>query len=276
MKQRLDALLVTRGLCENRTRAQARIMAGEVYVNGKRVEKAGHPYPVDCLIHIKEDSNPYVSRGGLKVARALEDFRVSIQDRVCLDVGASTGGFTHCLLTMGARKVYALDVGKGQLHWQLRQDPRVICLEGINARYLSEQQLGQRVELVTIDVSFISLQLVLPAIKTVVESHADVLALVKPQFEAGRHHAERGSGVIREPAIHTDVLWKTVKFAARHGWKINGLTHSPLVGPKGNLEFWLWLKPCDETMQQQDWSRDCCEQVVRRAHAALGRKVHNI
>ncbi len=272
MKQRLDTLLVARGLCETRTQAQARIMAGEIYVNGRQALKAGHQYPVESLIHLKEPGNPYVSRGGLKLAGALERFPVSVKDKICLDIGASTGGFTDCLLTMGAQKVYAVDVGRGQLHWRLRQDPRVVCMEGTNARYLDACQLGRCVDLVVIDVAFISLRLILPAVRRVVTSEADVLALVKPQFEAGRHHVEKGGGVIRDPRTHTQVLCQMVAASQALGWRVKELTHSPLLGPKGNMEFWLWCDLLHGDDEHPVWDETACKELVTRAHAVLGQE----
>jgi len=238
-KERLDVLLVRRGLAGSRSRAQQLIMAGEVSVNGRPVTKAGTRVPVDAHVSVRRPL-PYVSRGGLKLAAALERFGVDPAGRVAADVGASTGGFTDVLLTRGAVRVYAIDVGYGQLAWKLRQDPRVVVMERTNARHL--EALPEPVDLVTVDASFISLRLLLPAVRKWLRPEGEVIALVKPQFEAGREEVGRG-GVVRDPAVHRRVLRELVAWARARAWRVLGLTASPLRGPAGNVEFFLWLSP---------------------------------
>jgi len=243
VKLRLDQLLVARGLAESRTKAQALIQAGQVLVNGQLRDKPSTLVPEDALVELKRGPR-FVSRGGEKLAAALEAFRIDPQGKVCLDVGASTGGFTDCLLQHGAGRVHAVDVGKGQLHWKLRNDPRVVVHEGVNARYLSFDEIGEQVDLATVDVSFISLRLVLPPLVGIVRPCGDVIALVKPQFEAGRSQVGRG-GVVRDPAVHEQVLAQLVGWVKKNlGWSVRGAIPSPLLGPAGNVEFFLHLAPC--------------------------------
>lgn len=252
LKKRLDALMVERGLVESRAQAQRLIMAGQVRVNGDVALKSAVSVPDTAELTI-DQGPPFVSRGGEKLAAALLAFHLSPSGRVCADVGASTGGFTDCLLQNGAACVYAIDVGKGILHWKLRQDPRVVVMEETNARYL--ESLPQAVRLVTIDASFISLKVLLPVVKGWFDRRSvpsaeqiqplvpagDVLALVKPQFEAGRAQVARGDGVIRDPQVHRQVLHHVLEFASQQGYTIKGLIRSPLLGPKGNTEFLAWL-----------------------------------
>jgi len=238
-KERLDKLLVARGLAESREQAQRMIMAGWVLVDGQPATKPGHKITPEADIHVKEQL-PYVSRGGHKLAAALDAFHVSPEGWVCADIGASTGGFTDVLLQRGAARVYAIDVGYGQLHWRLRNDPRVIVMERVNARYL--QGLPEPVQLVTIDASFISLRLLLPAARRLLAPGGQIIALVKPQFEAGKDRVGKG-GVVRDPAVHRQVLTDIVDWAAAHDFGPQGLVPSPILGPKGNREFLLWLKP---------------------------------
>jgi len=250
-KVRLDVLLVERGLAESRAKAQAMIMAGQVRVAGQVSLKPATAIPADSLLTV--DSGPrFVSRGGEKLDAALEAFDIDVTGFVCADVGASTGGFTDCLLRRGAAKVYAIDVGKGILHWKLRNDPRVVVMEETNARFV--ESLPEQVSLLTIDASFISLKILLPVIKKWLfplasfsnegktkEERSDVIALIKPQFEAGRKDVSRGDGVIRDPEIHKQVLLDVLGFAQKEGFQIRGLIKSPLLGPKGNAEFLVWL-----------------------------------
>ena len=246
-KERLDVLLVERGLAETRTRARAAIMAGEVRVNGERVDKAGTPVPRDAQIEVAAPM-PYVSRGGFKLAGALDTFGVAVAGRVCADVGACTGGFTDVLLQRGAARVYAIDVGQGQLDWKLRQDARVVVQERTNARYV--ESLAEPVELVVIDVSFISLRLILPAVARWLTPAADVVALIKPQFEAGPESVGKG-GIVRDPAVRRRVLADVLGWAAGNGWGVSGLVRSSLVGTDGNVEYLVWLRlggaPADAT-----------------------------
>jgi 23S rRNA (cytidine1920-2'-O)/16S rRNA (cytidine1409-2'-O)-methyltransferase len=242
-KVRLDQLLTQKGLADSRSQAQALIMAGRVLVNGQPATKAGVQLSPQATVSLKEEA-PYVSRGGEKLAAGLDAFHIDPAGAVCADVGASTGGFTDLLLQRGAARVYAIDVGYGQLAWQLRQDARVIVMERTNARYL--EALPQPVSLVTVDVSFISLKLILPAVRRWLAEPALVVALVKPQFEAGRDQVGKG-GVVREPAVHRQVLAGVVAEAARLGLSLLGLIPSPLLGPAGNREFLVglgWQSPC--------------------------------
>lgn len=267
MKPRLDTLLVERGLAPTRNRAQALVLAGLVFVDGRRAERAGTRVSPDSSLEVRGAPHPYVSRGGVKLAHALAEFKVPVAGRVALDVGASTGGFTDCLLQHGARRVYAVDVGYGQLAWKLRQDPRVVCLERTNARYLQRSALGELAELVTADVSFISLRLVWPALAAVTVPGADVLSLVKPQFEAGRHRVGR-RGVVRDGAVHREVLLSLLAAAPATGLEPVDLTFSPLLGPEGNIEFWLYLR-AGGSATGADWPGRV-ETVVALAHRSLG------
>jgi 23S rRNA (cytidine1920-2'-O)/16S rRNA (cytidine1409-2'-O)-methyltransferase len=237
-KTRLDLLLVERGLAETRSKAQAIIMAGQVRVNGQMVDRAGAAYAPEVLLEV--DSGPrFVSRGGEKLLGALEAFPVNPGGLTCADVGASTGGFSDCLLQHGAAKIYAIDVGKGILHWKLRSDPRVIVMEATNARYV--ESLPEPVQLVVCDASFISLKTLLPVFARWLSADANVITLIKPQFEAGRRDAAKGEGVIRDPAVHQRVLLDVLNFAIETGFGLRGLIRSPLLGPKGNSEFLAWL-----------------------------------
>ena len=264
-KLRLDVLLVERGLAESRAKAQALIMAGQVRIADQVALKPATP--VDSESTVTVDTGPrFVSRGGEKLDGALEAFQLDVKDMVCADVGASTGGFTDCLLQRGAAKVYAIDVGKGILHWKLRNDPRVVVMEETNARYV--ESLPEKVDLVTIDASFISLKILLPVVKSWIaksnsyrqaredrkeklnlsalgglrgEKDTEIIALIKPQFEAGKKDVSRGDGVIRDPEIHKQVLLDVLSFTQNAGFSIRGLVKSPLVGPKGNVEFLVWM-----------------------------------
>ena len=245
-KTRLDVLLVERGLAESRAKAQAMIMAGQVRVSDQVTLKPATAIPADSILTI--DSGPrFVSRGGEKLDAALDTFHIDVTGLTCADVGASTGGFTDCMLQRGAGKVYAIDVGKGILHWKLRNDPRVVVMEETNARYV--QSLPEPVSLATVDASFISLKILLPVVgRWLEDSHekgdkgqGEIIALIKPQFEAGKKDVARGDGVIRDPEIHRQVLLDVLAFAQTEGFQIRGLLKSPLLGPKGNTEFLVWL-----------------------------------
>ncbi|MBQ7871882.1 MAG: TlyA family RNA methyltransferase [Oscillospiraceae bacterium] len=235
-KERLDVLLTEKGLCDSRSRAQALIMSGEVYVNGQKCDKAGTAVDVEADIEVRGNVCPYVSRGGLKLEKALRDFGVDPTGYVCSDSGASTGGFTDCLLQKGAKKVFAIDVGYGQLAWSIRTDPRVVCMERTNIRYVTPEQLGEPLDLSVIDVSFISLKIVLPAIKALLKPTGQVLCLIKPQFEAGKEKVGK-KGVVRDPAVHAEVLENFLALAASLDLTVRNLTFSPVKGPEGNIEF---------------------------------------
>lgn len=235
--ERLDKLLFDKGLAPSRERAQSLIMAAKVLVEGKVAAKAGHRVPCDSHIQVIEEAIPYVSRGGLKLEHAIRSFPIEVAGKTAMDVGASTGGFTDCLLSFGARKVYAVDVGYGQLALKLRNDPRVVVLERKNIRYLAADLVPESIALATIDASFISLKLVLPAVMNFLESGAVLISLIKPQFEAGRAEVSKGAGVIRDPEVHGKVCEGVAEFAAALGFRILGTIGSPILGPKGNREF---------------------------------------
>ncbi len=264
IKKRLDVLLTEQMYADTRSKAQAIIMAGQVYVNGQKADKPGTSYEETVQIEVRGDTCPYVSRGGLKLEKALRDFGVKPEGFVCSDSGASTGGFTDCLLQQGARKVFAIDVGYGQLDWKIRSDPRVVVMERTNIRYVTPQQLGEPLDLSVIDVSFIGLEIVLPTIKTLLKPECgQVLCLIKPQFEAGKENVGK-KGVVREPKIHQMVLDRFVALANSLGFTILGLTHSPVKGPEGNIEFLGHLTLADMHGIVPDTAK-----VVADAHEAL-------
>lgn len=240
-RTRLDRWLVEHGHAATRQEAQAAILAGEVTVDGRVVDKPGVAVPEGARVEVRGPAHPYVSRGGVKLAHALRTFGVDVRGRVAVDLGASTGGFTDCLLQAGAARVYAVDVGRGQLAWRLRTDPRVVCLEGVNARYLTPEQVDGPHDLVTVDVSFISLRLLWDVIARLLRPGGDVIALVKPQFEAGRGRVGRG-GVVRDPAVHAEVLREVLGRALRASLAPVGLVPSPLRGPAGNIEYLAHLR----------------------------------
>lgn len=246
-KERLDVLLVNRGLAESREKAKRTIMAGIVYVDGQKEDKAGSTFDPESEIEVRGNVLPYVSRGGLKLEKAIREFGVSCEGKVCLDIGASTGGFTDCMLQNGAVKVFAIDVGHGQLDWKLRNDPRVVCMEKTNIRYVKPEDIGEKAGLVSIDVSFISLQLVLPVVKTLIAEDCQVVCLIKPQFEAGREQVGK-KGVVRDKAVHVEVIEKTITAAYALGFMLKELTFSPIKGPEGNIEYLaeLMLRPDTE------------------------------
>ena len=262
-KERLDVLLVSLGLAESRAKAQATIMAGEVYVNGQKADKSGMEVDITSNIEVRGSACPYVSRGGLKLEKALKNFGVDPTGYVCSDSGASTGGFTDCLLQQGASKVFAIDVGYGQLAWKIRNDPRVVVLERTNIRYVTLEDLGEPLDLSVIDVSFISLGLVLPVVKTLLKPTGQVLCLIKPQFEAGKDKVGK-KGVVRDPAVHEEVLQNFISLAKSLDFTIRNLTFSPVKGPEGNIEFLAHL-----SMQPGEDSYLAPGDLVAQAHAAL-------
>jgi len=241
-KRRADQLLVDRGLAESRQRAQALILAGLVYAGERRIDKSGEPIADDTEIEVRGRDHPWVSRGGVKLAHALDRFAIDVAGLVALDIGASTGGFTDVLLTGGAAKVYAVDVGRGQLAWKLRQDPRVVAHEGVNARYLTAGEIPEPVDIVTCDASFIGLATVLPSALALAKPAALLVVLVKPQFEAGPKSVGKG-GVVRDPEIHRAVCESAASWVgAQPGWSVVGIVESPLTGPAGNREFLLYAR----------------------------------
>ena len=263
VKKRLDVLLTEQGYAENRTKAQAIIMSGIVYADGQKADKPGTAYEETVSIEVRGGACPYVSRGGLKLEKALRDFGVKPEGFVCSDSGASTGGFTDCLLQQGARKVFAIDVGYGQLDWKIHSDPRVVVMEKTNIRYVTPEQLGEPLDLSVVDVSFISLKIVLPAIRALLKPTGQVLCLIKPQFEAGREKVGK-KGVVREKSTHVEVLQGFVELADSLGFHILGLTYSPVKGPEGNIEFLGHLSLNDVPGICPD-----VVDVVEQAHAAL-------
>lgn len=240
MKKRLDVLLVEKGLMESRQKAQAVIMAGQVYVAGQKVDKAGSPTAEDAPIEIRGGGLKYVSRGGYKLEKAMAAWPITLEGRTCADIGASTGGFTDCMLQNGASRVYAVDVGYGQFAWKLRQDPRVVCLERTNARYLTAEQIPDPLDFFSVDVSFISLSLILPPLKALMKENGQGVCLVKPQFEAGRDKVGK-KGVVRDKKVHLEVLEHFFDHAAAAGFTVRGVTWSPIRGPEGNIEYLGWL-----------------------------------
>jgi 23S rRNA (cytidine1920-2'-O)/16S rRNA (cytidine1409-2'-O)-methyltransferase len=265
-KERLDVLLVERGLAETREKAKRSIMAGLVYTNEERLDKPGEKVKVDIPLTIKGNVLPYVSRGGLKLEKALKVFDVSVKDKIMLDIGASTGGFTDCALQNGAKMTYALDVGYNQLAWKLRQDERVVVMERTNFRYVTPKDLaGEMPNFATIDVSFISLKLILPVLKTLLIPDSDIVALVKPQFEAGREQVGK-KGIVRDEKVHLQVVNKIVDFALDQGFNAVNLSFSPITGGDGNIEFLLHLKWIGEQDKGQNLLPIEPSQIVKNSH----------
>jgi len=244
-KTRLDVLLTEQGLQESRQKAQATIMSGLVFVNGQRVDKPGTAVPNDAKIEIRGNTLKYVSRGGLKLEKAMAEFPIELNGCICGDIGASTGGFSDCMLQNGASKVYSVDVGYGQLAWKLREDPRVVCMERTNARYLTPEQIPDPLDFASIDVSFISLKLIFPALYGLLRQGGEIACLIKPQFEAGREKVGK-KGVVRDPAVHLEVLEHFLTHAKESHFTVLGITYSPIRGPEGNIEYLGYLKKCDE------------------------------
>ena len=276
MKERLDVLVVKKGLASSREQARACIMAGEIYVNGVREDKAGTFCDEEAQILFKDKALPYVSRGGLKLEKALNEFSLDLKDRVCLDIGASTGGFTDCMLQNGARKVYAVDVGYGQLAYKLRTDPRVVCLEKTNVRYLTPDRLEEAGDFASVDVSFISLKLVLPALKALLKEQARLVCLVKPQFEAGRDKVGK-KGVVREESVHREVLQAVWGGAEELDFFVLGLSFSPIKGPEGNIEYLLYLaKGPEEGALPGEAAEGLIRQVVELSHQMLNKEAKDV
>ena len=270
MKKRLDVELVDRGLVQSRERAKVVIMEGLVYVNGQKSDKAGTPVKEDDRIEVRGETLRYVSRGGKKLEKAMQVFPVVLEGCTCMDIGASTGGFTDCMLQNGAVKVYAVDVGYGQLAWSLRTDERVVNLERTNIRYITEEQVPQPVDFISVDVSFISLTLVLPVAHRLLKDGAQMVCLVKPQFEAGKDKVGK-KGVVRDPQIHREVIRKVVDCAAELGFWVRGLDFSPIKGPEGNIEYLLFLqKPQQEALPPEETvAEEQIAGVVDSAHQSL-------
>lgn len=270
MKKRLDVILHEKGYFESRERAKTSIMAGLVYVEGRLRDKPGEKIEENLDIYIKGDAIPYVSRGGLKLEKALKVFDFDVKDKIAADIGASTGGFTDCLLQNGAKKVYSIDVGYGQLAWKLRQDSRVVCMERTNFRYLTLEELGEKVERATIDVSFISLSKILQNLYHLLEDKGEVIALIKPQFEAGRDKVGK-KGVVSNPEVHIQVLNEVIEKILELGFYLNGLSYSPITGPEGNIEFLSYLGKGERKFKPQNKTHidRTIEKVVQEAHEEL-------
>lgn len=263
-KQRLDQLLFEKGLTESRERAKTTIMSGIVYVNGQKVEKPGTPVDPEAQIEVRGNALPYVSRGGFKLEKALKVFPIDPTGKVCIDCGASTGGFTDVLLKNGAAKVYAVDVGYGQLAWSLRTDPRVVNLERCNVRYISEEEIPELLDMAVMDVSFISIKLVIPAVAKRLKDGADYVCLIKPQFEAGREEVGK-KGVVRDPAVHVSVIRSFLEFVESSEFTLMGLDFSPIKGPEGNIEYLAWLKKG----AFEPGALPTPEEIVKASHDAL-------
>lgn len=265
-KKRLDVLLFEQGLAESRERAKALIMAGSVYVKGVKYDKAGEMFPEDTVPEVRGHALRYVSRGGLKLEKAMQLFPISLEGKTCMDIGASTGGFTDCMLQNGAQKVYAVDVGYGQLAWKLRTDERVVNLERTNARYLTHEQIPEAIDFFSVDVSFISLSLILPPARELLAENGACVCLIKPQFEAGREKVGK-KGVVRDPAVHVEVIEKIVGLALSIGYDVLGLTYSPVKGPEGNIEYLVYLQKSEDPQCRTELDIPA---LVKESHTALG------
>ena len=262
-KLRLDVAMTERGLAESRQKAQAIIMAGQVFVNGQKVDKAGAPVAPDAAIEIHGKTLKYVSRGGLKLEKAMACWPITLEHRICADIGASTGGFTDCMLQNGADKVYSVDVGYNQLDYRLRTHPKVVCMERTNARYLTREQIPEELDFFSVDVSFISLNLILPAVRPLMKAGGQGVCLVKPQFEAGRDKVGK-KGVVRDPAVHLEVLEHFLEHAAKAGFTVLDVTFSPIKGPEGNIEYLGWLQAGDGPAYSGD-----LKALVQQSHAGF-------
>ena len=267
-KKRLDVLVCERGLAESRQKAQALIMAGQIFVGGQKIDKAGFAVEESAEIELHGKALAYVSRGGLKLEKALQRFPLDLKGKICIDCGASTGGFTDCMLQNGAAKVYAVDVGYGQLAWSLRQDPRVICMERTNVRYLTAEQIAEPLDFGSVDVSFISLKLILPALRGLLKPQGQVVCLVKPQFEAGREKVGK-KGVVRDPEVHLEVLEQFLIHASDAGFSVKDMDFSPIKGPEGNTEYLGFL--CVGVSEPYVGNLAA---LVERSHAELEGAVH--
>ena len=263
MKTRLDVLMFEKGLASSREKAKALIMAGSVFINGEKAYKPGETVSEDADIKIKEEM-PFVSRGGYKLDKGIKVFNIDLKDKICIDVGASTGGFTDCMLINGAKKVYSVDVGYGQLDWKLRQDERVVVLERTNARYLSEKEIPEMVDFISADVAFISLNTALSTAFSFLKDSGESMVLIKPQFEAGREHVGK-KGVVRDEKVHRDVIVKVCSQMEAKGMKIIGIDFSPIKGPEGNIEYLLYMKKQGESINYEDLA----DEIAAKSHEIL-------
>lgn len=269
MKERLDILLVKHGFAASREKAKAIIMSGNVFINGQREDKAGTVFEEEkANIEVRGSTLKYVSRGGLKLEKAMHVFSIELKAFVCMDIGASTGGFTDCMLQNGAAKVYAVDVGHGQLDWKLRNDERVVCMEKTNFRYMEPKDISDELDFASVDVSFISLTKILLPARNLLKEQAEMVCLIKPQFEAGREKVGK-KGVVREPEIHQEVIEKIISFAASSGFQILGLDYSPIKGPEGNIEYLLHIKKTENAENENESIQERIAETVQRAHQAL-------
>ena len=267
MKKRLDMLMMERALAPSREKAKAYIMAGDVYVDGQKEDKAGTMFPETVKIEVRGNTLPYVSRGGLKLEKAMKNFDVTLDGKVCMDVGASTGGFTDCMLQNGAVKVYSIDVGYGQLDWKLRNDPRVVCMEKTNIRYVVPEDLGEPADFSSIDVSFISLTKVLLPVRNLLTDEGEIVCLIKPQFEAGREKVGK-KGVVRDPAVHKEVIEMVISYAKSISFGVRHLEFSPIKGPEGNIEYLVHLVRLPDGVTEEETNVDV-DAVVKSAHDTL-------
>ena len=266
-KERLDILLVNKGLFDSREKSKSAIMAGVVWIDGQREDKPGTKVPVDCQIDIKENANPFVSRGGLKLAKAISEFEIVLEGKTCMDIGASTGGFTDCMLKNGASKVVAIDVGYGQLAWELRNDNRVICMERTNVRYVKPEDIGFLSDFASIDVSFISLVKVMPAVLDLLKEESELVCLIKPQFEAGREKVGK-HGVVRDSGVHKEVINNIINFVLERKLFIKRLSYSPIKGPEGNIEYLIYLSKKTNSGAEENLDQ-LVDTVVNQAHNEL-------
>ena len=270
-KERLDILVASRDLAPSREKAKSLIMAGQVFVDNQREDKPGATFPDDVTIEIHGETLKYVSRGGLKLEKAMSAFPIDLKEKICMDIGASTGGFTDCMLQNGAKKVYAVDVGYGQFAWKLRTDPRVVCMEKTNIRYVTKEDIADDLDFASVDVSFISLSKVLPAAVPLLKEDGQMVCLIKPQFEAGREKVGK-KGVVRDPGVHREVIEQVLGFAQENGFYAAGLSFSPVKGPEGNIEYLVHLKKDADGTMGQSTPGFSAAQVVEEAHAALDQK----
>ena len=270
MKERIDTLLVDQGFFKSRERAKVALMEGIVFIGDERIDKAGTKVDVDSVITVTGDDCPYVRRGGYKLEKAISAFDIDLKDDVCVDIGASTGGFTDCMLQNGASKVYAIDVGYGQLDWKLRNDPRVVNIEKCNVRYLEPEQVPEQVDFISVDVSFISLSLIFPVMKKLLKEDGRAVCLIKPQFEAGREEVTAGKGVIKDPKVHERVIQKTIDSAAENGLYMHGLSFSPVKGAKGNIEYLISLEKLENVGYNAACVLNLIQEQVDSAHQELG------
>jgi len=271
MKERLDVILVNMGYATSREKAKAIIMSGNVFVKGQREDKAGATFESEGIeLTVKGNPLKYVSRGGLKLEKAMQEFPIDLNGRICMDIGASTGGFTDCMLQNGADHVYSIDVGHGQLDWKLRNDPRVVCMEKTNFRYVTREQVPEEIDFASVDVSFISLTKILPVAHTLLKDSGEMVCLIKPQFEAGREKVGK-KGVVRDPAVHEEVIAMILDFCVGHGFEIQGLTYSPIKGPEGNIEYLVYIKKVDITQVQTEVVDELVDikNLVSLAHGTL-------